>query len=53
MLASQRVETQFIEIFGSESMNEKLKIQQLHQRGNGPSFIELIILHFVIGILIV
>lgn len=49
VLASQRAEVQFIEIFGSESMNESLKERQLHQRGNGPSYIELLILHFVIG----
>jgi len=49
VLVSQRAETQFIELFGSESMIENLKTRLKHQRGNGPSFIELIILHFVVG----
>ncbi|XP_025195999.1 transient-receptor-potential-like protein isoform X2 [Melanaphis sacchari] len=49
VLVSQRAETQFIELFGSESMKESLQQRQLRQRGNGPSFLELLILHFVIG----
>ncbi|VVC45285.1 Transient receptor potential channel,Transient receptor ion channel domain,Ion transport domain,Transient [Cinara cedri] len=49
ILASQRAETQFVELFGSKSMIESLQVRQLHQRGNGPSYIELLILHFVIG----
>lgn len=49
ILASQRAETQFIELFGSASMIESLQQRQLHQRGNGPSYIELLILLFVIG----
>uniref|UniRef100_A0A2S2PPL4 Transient-receptor-potential-like protein n=1 Tax=Schizaphis graminum TaxID=13262 RepID=A0A2S2PPL4_SCHGA len=49
VLVSQRAETQFIELFGSESMNKNLQLRQLRQRGNGPSYIELLILHFVIG----
>lgn len=49
VLASQRAETQFIELFGSESMNKSLRLRQLRQRGNGPSYLELLILHFVIG----
>jgi len=49
VLVSQRAETQFIELFGTESMNKSLQLRQLRQRGNGPSYIELLILHFVIG----
>jgi len=49
VLVSQRAETQFIELFGSESMNKSLQLRQLRQRGNGPSYIEMLILHFVIG----
>ncbi|XP_025422730.1 transient-receptor-potential-like protein isoform X2 [Sipha flava] len=49
VLASQRAETQFIQLFGSESMIKSLELRLQHQRGNGPSYIELLILHFVIG----
>lgn len=49
VLASQRAEVQFIELFGSESMKEDLKLRQLRQRGNAPSYIEFLILNFVVG----
>ncbi|XP_050434366.1 transient-receptor-potential-like protein [Adelges cooleyi] len=49
VLASQRAEIQAIELFGTESMKNDLKQSQLRQRGHAPSFIELLILNFVIG----
>ncbi|XP_050543532.1 transient-receptor-potential-like protein isoform X2 [Daktulosphaira vitifoliae] len=49
VLASQRAETQIIEFFGTESMVEELKESKLRQRGNTPTFIELLILNFILG----
>lgn len=49
ILVSQRAEIQAIEIFGTDSMRKDLEEQSRRQRGNGPSFLEWIVVVYVLG----
>ncbi|XP_063238100.1 transient-receptor-potential-like protein [Bacillus rossius redtenbacheri] len=49
ILVSQRAEVHFIQLFGSEGMNTALQEQLMKQRGNGPSFLEWVVVIYVLG----
>ncbi|XP_023236287.1 transient receptor potential-gamma protein-like [Centruroides sculpturatus] len=49
ILASQRVETLVIEIFGTQSMREWVKIQHKQERGKLPGVVETGIMIYVLG----
>ncbi|XP_026317989.1 transient-receptor-potential-like protein isoform X2 [Hyposmocoma kahamanoa] len=49
ILVSQRAEVQAIQLFGPEWMVKELEKELLKQRGNGPTFLELIVVVYVFG----
>lgn len=49
ILVSQRAEVQAIQLFGPEWMVKELEKELLKQRGNAPTFLELIVVVYVFG----
>ncbi|GAB0086179.1 Transient-receptor-potential-like protein [Sergentomyia squamirostris] len=49
ILVSQRAEVQLILMFGTESMRRALEEELLKQRGNGPTYLELLVVVYVLG----
>uniref|UniRef100_A0A1B6EER2 Transient receptor ion channel domain-containing protein n=1 Tax=Clastoptera arizonana TaxID=38151 RepID=A0A1B6EER2_9HEMI len=49
ILVSQRAEVYAIQFFGTEAMKRQLHEELLRQRGNGPTFLEGIVVIYVIG----
>lgn len=46
---SLRADVQVIHLFGTDSMKKKLEEDLMRQRGNGPSYLELIVVVYVLG----
>ncbi|KAL0829972.1 hypothetical protein ABMA28_003436 [Loxostege sticticalis] len=49
ILVSQRAEVQVIQLFGPEWMVKELEKELLKQRGNGPTYLELVVVVYVLG----
>lgn len=49
ILVSQRADDDFVRIFGTTRMKKELAEQELRQRGQTPSKLELIVVMYVIG----
>ncbi|XP_075981929.1 transient-receptor-potential-like protein isoform X2 [Anticarsia gemmatalis] len=49
ILVSQRAEVQAIQLFGPEWMVKELEKELLKQRGNGPTYLELVVVVYVLG----
>uniref|UniRef100_A0A1B0DMR2 Transient receptor ion channel domain-containing protein n=1 Tax=Phlebotomus papatasi TaxID=29031 RepID=A0A1B0DMR2_PHLPP len=49
ILVSQRAEVQVILLFGTESMRRALEEELMRQRGNGPTYLELLVVVYVLG----
>ncbi|XP_059484449.1 transient-receptor-potential-like protein [Neocloeon triangulifer] len=49
ILVSQRAEVLFVQIFGTESMKADLQEELKRQRGNGPTYLELLVCLYVFG----
>lgn len=49
ILVSQRAEVQAIQLFGPEWMVKELEKELLKQRGNGPTYLELVVVIYVLG----
>ncbi|XP_077299447.1 transient receptor potential-like [Arctopsyche grandis] len=49
ILVSLRADVQVIQLFGTDSMKKKLEEDLMRQRGNGPSYLELIVVVYVLG----
>ncbi|RZF48961.1 hypothetical protein LSTR_LSTR003037 [Laodelphax striatellus] len=49
ILVSQRAEVVAVQLFGTESMKKQLEEDLLMQRGNGPTFLEVIVVLYVFG----
>ncbi|XP_073954562.1 transient-receptor-potential-like protein isoform X2 [Choristoneura fumiferana] len=49
ILVSQRAEVQAIQLFGPEWMVKELEKELLKQRGNGPTYLEMFVVVFVLG----
>lgn len=46
---SLRADVQAIHLFGTESMKKKLEEDLMRQRGNGPTYVELVVVIYVLG----
>jgi len=49
ILVSQRADDDFVRIFGSARMKKELAEQELRQRGQAPTKLELMVVLYVIG----
>ncbi|GBP17800.1 Transient-receptor-potential-like protein [Eumeta japonica] len=49
ILVSQRAEVQVIQLFGPDWMVQELEKELLKQRGNGPTYLELVVVVYVLG----
>lgn len=49
ILVSQRAEVQVVLLFGTESMKRALQEELARQRGNGPTYLECLVVIYVIG----
>ncbi|CAH0397075.1 unnamed protein product [Chilo suppressalis] len=49
ILVSQRAEVQVIQLFGPDWMVKELEKELLKQRGNGPTYLELVVVVYVLG----
>ncbi|XP_052861869.1 transient-receptor-potential-like protein [Anopheles cruzii] len=49
ILVSQRAEVQVVLLFGTESMKRALQEELARQRGNGPTYLECLVVFYVIG----
>ncbi|KAJ0172575.1 hypothetical protein K1T71_011714 [Dendrolimus kikuchii] len=49
ILVSQRAEVQAIQLFGPDWMVKELEKELLKQRGNGPTYLELVVVVYVLG----
>ncbi|CAH0718985.1 unnamed protein product, partial [Brenthis ino] len=49
ILVSQRAEVQVVQLFGPDWMIKDLEKEMLKQRGNGPTYLELLIVVYVLG----
>lgn len=49
ILVSQRAEVQAIQLFGPDWMVQELEKELLKQRGNGPTYLELVVVVYVLG----
>ncbi|XP_060806466.1 transient-receptor-potential-like protein [Amyelois transitella] len=49
ILVSQRAEVQAIQLFGPEWMVKELEKELLKQRGNGPTYLEVVVVVYVMG----
>uniref|UniRef100_A0A182K248 Transient receptor ion channel domain-containing protein n=1 Tax=Anopheles christyi TaxID=43041 RepID=A0A182K248_9DIPT len=49
ILVSQRAEVQVVLLFGTESMKRALQEELARQRGNGPTYLECLVLIYVMG----
>lgn len=49
ILVSQRAEVQAIQLFGPEWMVKELEKELLKQRGNGPTYLEIVVVVYVLG----
>lgn len=49
ILVSQRAEVVVVQLFGTDSMKRQLSEDLLRQRGNGPTFLETIVVLYVLG----
>lgn len=49
ILVSQRAEVQIVLLFGTDSMKRALQEELARQRGNGPTYLECLVVIYVIG----
>ncbi|XP_055629755.1 transient-receptor-potential-like protein [Toxorhynchites rutilus septentrionalis] len=49
ILVSQRAEVQIVQIFGTQSMKRALAEELARQRGNGPTYLEIVLVIYVLG----
>uniref|UniRef100_A0A182JLW8 Transient receptor ion channel domain-containing protein n=1 Tax=Anopheles atroparvus TaxID=41427 RepID=A0A182JLW8_ANOAO len=49
ILVSQRAEVQVVLLFGTESMKRALQEELARQRGNGPTYLECLVVIYVLG----
>ncbi|XP_058837341.1 transient-receptor-potential-like protein [Topomyia yanbarensis] len=49
ILVSQRAEVHLVEMFGTESMKRELEAALARQRGNGPTYLECLVVIYVLG----
>ncbi|XP_058456664.1 transient-receptor-potential-like protein [Malaya genurostris] len=49
ILVSQRAEVHLVEMFGTENMKQTLHEEMARQRGNGPTYLECLVMIYVLG----
>lgn len=49
ILVSLRAEVHLIHFFGTDAMQKQLEEDLLRQRGSGPTYLELLVIIYVLG----
>ncbi|XP_045778485.1 transient-receptor-potential-like protein isoform X2 [Maniola jurtina] len=49
ILVSLRAEVEVIQLFGTENMVKQLQLELKKQRGNGPTYLEMVVAFYVLG----